>query len=66
MAQVALFNWVKYSVCLAREYPGPRPDIQCGHFFNVMSNEILELEVRKRHPRRYGCRDGSPRSGPYC
>ena len=46
MAQVALFNWVKYCVVLAPDYPGEQRDIRRGNFFNVANGEILELGAR--------------------
>lgn len=47
VSQVSLFNWVTYSVCLAREFTGEHKSIKRGHFFNTNSHEILDLETRK-------------------
>jgi hypothetical protein len=46
LGQVSLFNWVTYSVCLARDFSGPPPSLTRGHFFNVSNQEILELGSR--------------------
>ena len=46
VAQVALFNWVRYRVSLARDFTGERRDIRRGHFFDVANRQILELVAR--------------------
>ncbi|TFG93761.1 MAG: hypothetical protein E4H15_00465 [Syntrophobacterales bacterium] len=46
VSQVSLFNWASYSVSLAGNFSGERRNIRRGHFFNVNSGEILDLEVR--------------------
>ena len=46
VSQVSLFNWVTYSVSLARDHPEAGRDIRKGNFFNVSSGEILDLEAR--------------------
>ena len=46
VSQVSLFNWITYSICLARGYAGERKDIKKGNFFNTNSNEIYDLETR--------------------
>jgi hypothetical protein len=46
VAQVSLFNWMTYRVCLAPDFAGPRPNLTRGHFFNVPGQEILELGTR--------------------
>lgn len=46
VAQLSLFAWFKYSVCLAREYDGERREISRDHFFNIADREILELGRR--------------------
>lgn len=46
VSQVSLFNWVTYSVCLARKFTGKHSSIKKGHFFNTNSHEILDLETR--------------------
>jgi hypothetical protein len=43
IAQVSLFNWMTYSVSLARDFPGERRDIQHGHLFNIPTRTILPL-----------------------
>lgn len=43
VAQVSLFNWLTYVVCLARNYKGERRTIRRGHFFNIYDREIHEL-----------------------
>ena len=45
VAQVSLFNMIRYRVSLARDYTAlHRPfEIAKGHFFDVSSREILEL-----------------------
>jgi hypothetical protein len=46
ISQVALFNWITYSISLSRGYSGDRRDIKKGNFFNTVSKEILGLETR--------------------
>ena len=46
VSQVALFNWITYSICLTRGYSGEHRDIKKGNFFNTVSKEILWLETR--------------------
>lgn len=48
LSQVSLLNWMTYHICLARELGGPPPPLARGHFFNPSSQEILELEPRRR------------------
>lgn len=43
VSQVSLFNWLTYSVLLAKDYQGKRFTLQKGHFYNIPANEILEL-----------------------
>ena len=43
VSQVSLFNWMTYSVLLAKDYQGKQFNIRRGHFFNIPDNEILEL-----------------------
>lgn len=43
LAQVSLFNWMTYRICLAPDFSGPPPVLTRGHFFNVPGKEILEL-----------------------
>jgi hypothetical protein len=45
VSQVSIFNDATYVACLARNFLGERRDIRRGHFFNVNSNEILELSA---------------------
>lgn len=45
VAQVALFNWVRYRVSLSRNFTGERRDIKRGHFFDVRNRQILELRA---------------------
>jgi hypothetical protein len=46
VSHVSLFNWATYAVSLARGFSGEQRNIKRGHFFNVHSREILELEAR--------------------
>ena len=46
VSQVALFNWITYSISLSRGYSGERKDIKRGNFFNTVSKEIYDLETR--------------------
>lgn len=46
VSQISLFNWANYKISLARNLSGERRRIKHGHFFNVNSREILDLEVR--------------------
>jgi len=46
VSQVSIFNWATYAVSLARNFSGERINIRRGHFFNVKSREILDLESR--------------------
>jgi len=46
LAQVSLFNWMTYRICLAPDFTGPRPKLLRGHLFAVPSGEILELGAR--------------------
>ncbi len=46
VAQVSLFNWLTYSICLARDFSGERRIIRKGHFFDPYNQQILELGVK--------------------
>jgi hypothetical protein len=46
LAQVSVFNWMTYRICLAPDFSGPPPELTRGHFFNVPGQEILELGSR--------------------
>jgi hypothetical protein len=46
VSQISLFNWARYKVSLARNLSGEQRNIRHGHFFNVISREILDLEIR--------------------
>lgn len=46
VSQVSIFNWMTYSILLAKDYYGNRINIRKGHFFNIANKEILELEAR--------------------
>ncbi len=48
VAQVSLCNWLKYSICLARDYRGERQEIARGHFFNLGDGTILLLGTGSR------------------
>ena len=48
VAQISLFNYLTYAVCLARDYAGPHKDIRRGHFFNTHTQEIYALVARDR------------------
>jgi hypothetical protein len=43
IAQVSLMNWMKYVVCLARNFSGEHRDITKGHFFNFPYKSIVPL-----------------------
>ncbi len=42
-AQVSLFNWMTYQVCLAREFSGEHIQIKRGNFFDFYNHIILDL-----------------------
>jgi hypothetical protein len=46
VAQLALFNTLKYSVSLARSFGGERRDIDRGSFFNIADRQIVALGRR--------------------
>lgn len=50
VAQVSLFNWLTYSVSLARGYGGERREITRGSFFNLANEEILGLGAISHMP----------------
>jgi hypothetical protein len=50
LAQVSLFNWMTYHVCLAPDFTGPPPELTRGHLFDVPNLKILELGSRPRSP----------------
>lgn len=43
VSQVSLFNWMTYSVFLAKDYQGKKFNIRKGHFFNIADYKIIEL-----------------------
>jgi len=43
LGQVSLMNWMKYKICLARNFSGEHRDIKKGHFFNFPAKIILPL-----------------------
>lgn len=43
VSKVSLFNWMTYSVLIAKNYIGERIDFRKGCFFNVADEEIYEL-----------------------
>ncbi len=45
-SQFSLFNGASYKISLARNFSGKKRNIRRGHFFNVNSQEILDLEPR--------------------
>ncbi len=47
IAQVSLFNWMTYNICLSRQFSGAYKDIKKGHFFDFNSQSILELGTEK-------------------
>lgn len=47
IAQVSLMNWMKYVICLARNFTGERRDLKKGHFFNFPDKSILPLTTDK-------------------
>jgi hypothetical protein len=47
MSEVSLFNWMTYNICLAIEFSGERRNVKKGHFFDINSNNILELSTEK-------------------
>lgn len=46
LAQVSLFNWMTYRICLAPDFTGPPPPLTRGHYFDLGSRTILELGSR--------------------
>jgi len=46
VSQISLFNWASYRISLARNFSVEQRNIRRGHFFNVNSREILDLEAR--------------------
>ena len=46
VSQISLLNWASYKISLARNFSGEQKNIRSGHFFNVNSRKILDLEVR--------------------
>lgn len=46
VGQVSLFNWLTYSVCLARDCLGEHRAIQKGHFFDPYNQQILQLGAK--------------------
>lgn len=43
LAQVSLFNWMTYCICLAKEFTGEHKDIKKGNFFDPYNHVILDL-----------------------
>lgn len=43
ISKVSLFNWITYSICLAKYYTAAYRNIKKGHFFNLADMRILEL-----------------------
>ena len=48
VGQVSLFNWLTYSICLARDYSGKHQVIQKGHFFDPYNQQILQLDANPK------------------
>lgn len=46
VAQVSLFNWLTYVICLARDYSGERREIRRGHLFDLANRRILKFGAR--------------------
>jgi hypothetical protein len=46
IGQVSLFNWLTYSVCLARDCIGEHRAIQKGHFFDPYNQQISQLGAK--------------------
>jgi hypothetical protein len=46
ISQVSLFNYLSYTVQLAKNFPSEKPDITKGHFFNLGDYKIYELVAR--------------------
>jgi len=46
VGQVSIFNWATYCLSLLRDYAGGRRDLKSGHFFDLSSRRILDLETR--------------------
>ncbi len=46
VAQVSLFNWLTYSVSLARDFLGEHRAIRKGHFFDPYNRQILHLGAK--------------------
>jgi hypothetical protein len=43
---VSLFNWARYSVCLAKNFCCDKRDITRGHFFSIPTRKIIKFELR--------------------
>lgn len=46
VSQVSLFNFLSYTVQLAKNYSGHNPNLRRGHFFNLADRKIYELGAR--------------------
>ena len=46
VSQVSLFNFLSYTVQLAKDYSGQIPNLRKGHFFNLGDHNIYELTAR--------------------
>ena len=46
VGQVSLFNWLTYSVCLARDFLGEHRAIQKGQFFDPYNQRIFQLGAK--------------------
>ncbi|MBA7596744.1 hypothetical protein ES703_03731 [subsurface metagenome] len=47
IGQVSLFNFIKYQICLSREFSGEKRNIRRGNFFNLRDRKILEMGIKK-------------------
>lgn len=45
VSQVSIFNFLKYRICLSREFSGEHRQITKGHFFNLGDGKILDMGI---------------------
>jgi len=50
VSHISLFNWASYRISLATNLLNKQRNIRRGHFFNVNSRGILDLEVKSISP----------------
>ncbi|MCK5608711.1 hypothetical protein KAR91_42935 [Candidatus Pacearchaeota archaeon] len=55
IGQVSLFNFIKYQICLSREFSGEKRKIGRGHLFNLRDRKILEMGNTSNHSKPINC-----------